>query len=255
MSVPFLLSIIAVLLAPFLYATRSKKLNQFLDGLTYITIVILVCAEILPDALKEGGLIVLAFLALGFFLPGFLEKSFHKINKETHLTFLVLVIFGLSLHSFLDGVSLNQSETSHHDHGSSMIFAILAHRLPVSLLIWRLCIGQHSLRLAIFALTILLSSTVAGFLVSNSFLLGIDAKTTAFIQSLVVGSLFHAIIHNPHDEHSHDKPIYRGIGSIFGLALITIFYYEFAPLPQLLQSFIAICFISAPFIKFCFCLT
>ena len=246
MNIPFILSIGAVLLAPLLYATKSKKLNHILDGLTYTTIVILVCFEILLHALEEGGLLVLAFLALGFFLPSFLEKSFYKINKKTHFLFLLLVILGLSLHSFLDGVSLSQSNSHKEEHGSSMMFAILAHRLPVSLLIWRLCISQRDMLLAVFALTVLLITTAAGFMVSDNFLLGIDEKTRAFIQSLVLGSLFHAIIHNP--EHDHTGPIYKGIGSIMGLGAIIVYYIAFSPLSKILDSFVKVCLISAPFV-------
>ena len=75
MNIPFILSIGAVLLAPLLYATKSKKLNHILDGLTYTTIVILVCFEILLHALEEGGLLVLAFLALGFFFTQLFRKK------------------------------------------------------------------------------------------------------------------------------------------------------------------------------------
>ena len=93
MTQAFLLATLLALAAgPVLYAAarRRGRALAFLDGFVLISIVGLVVVEVVPDTLREGGLLSIAFLLAGVFGPTLLERLFRKAERQMHIGTLLL---------------------------------------------------------------------------------------------------------------------------------------------------------------------
>ncbi|MFQ5609369.1 MAG: hypothetical protein ACE5F8_03775, partial [Woeseiaceae bacterium] len=104
----FILSAVALFLGPFLYALGQKTptARQILDGFIFITIAGIVCVDIIPQSISNGGVYAFAFLVLGLAFPVVLEKNFRKAVPHAHEVVLLLAAIGLILHAAIDGIAL-----------------------------------------------------------------------------------------------------------------------------------------------------
>ena len=107
-NVTFVLSVVALLLGPFVYAWGQSRptARQVLDGFVFITIAGIVCVHIIPASITNGGPWALLFLALGLAFPVLLERQFHHLMHKAHDVILVLAALGLAVHAMVDGIAL-----------------------------------------------------------------------------------------------------------------------------------------------------
>jgi uncharacterized protein len=196
---------------------RRPGLRALLDGFVLVMVGGLCLLFLLPHAYE--GLVDWHFLgfpgagwtfliaALGFLLPylshrnliGFGEAGVSKLV-------LALAFAGLALHASVDGVALAVGgEHAHHEdeHGAhgqlEVVLAILAHRLPVSLLVWTTLVPLAGRAWAAGVLAILALATGGGFLFSSQLLVEFAAGAfPAAINALLAGGLLHVILdHGP----------------------------------------------------------
>ena len=134
-------SILALAVGPAFLVLSQKRdsVLAFLRGFVQVAVVGMVLLEVMPATVGAAGPTALAMLVLGYLLPGLLER---KQAGDSRLT-QVLVLVGLSVHAFADGLALvgaqahGAAESLHgHGHGHGLEAAIVLHRIPVGLAIF-----------------------------------------------------------------------------------------------------------------------
>ena len=217
------LSITALLLGPVVYALgrRQRVAREVLDGFIFITIAGIICVNIIPESLAVGGWSAGLFLVLGIGFPVLIERGFHSAMHQAHVLVLVLAAVGLVIHAIVDGIALLPM------HDSKLASAVILHRLPVGMAIWWSLRPNLGLPVAIAAFaTIIIASAAAYFLGAPSVALA-EARSIAFVQAFVAGSLIHIVAFGVTHEHDqHIEPVaqaqnwgYR-LGILLGLFLV-----------------------------------
>ena len=111
----------------------SHPLARTLDRVVVAVLVILVVVLLIPDIIGPLGLSALAYIGLGYLLPGLLERVIKKAAETLHLLSLYVALVGLLLHAMLDGAGLAGSELR---EGSGLAAAIILHRFGMGLMLW-----------------------------------------------------------------------------------------------------------------------
>ena len=217
------LSIVALLFGPVIYTIgrRNPVARQVLDGFIFITIAGIVTVNIIPDALANGGILALVFLALGIAFPVILERSFHSAFHAAHGLVLALAALGLVIHSILDGIALLPSQKS------DLAYAVILHRLPVGMAIWWSVRPNLGLAAALAAFVMIIGATAATMVLGAPAIELAEARSIAFIQAFISGSLIHIVAFGvSHDHDKHVEPVakfqdwaYRA-GILLGLFIV-----------------------------------
>ncbi len=94
--------------------------------------------RVLPESVEQGGETMALWAVAGFFLIHLLEHGisphFHY-GEESHshhgsaMTGLIALV-GLSLHSFMDGMSITAAMRTHSGLGLMVFMGVLLHRIP-----------------------------------------------------------------------------------------------------------------------------
>ncbi|WP_195758309.1 hypothetical protein [Kangiella sp. HZ709] len=244
-----ILSIISILIGPLILSLfpHSRRLDNFLFSFVLISVGGILLTELLPSLWQKMGLMLIPTVALGFFGPGLVEVSFRKAADKAHKFALLLGIFGLILHSALDGMAVVQQQNT-----QMLSYAVIIHRLIVGLSIWWLVepIWGKSKSYLVFAL--LIASTVVGFYMATAMIgedwINSDQTWTLYFQAIVAGTLLHVIIHRPHiddeghhhdhasaieddPDHSHSHGIvikhmgYFSLGAVAAILLLILIYH------------------------------
>ena len=226
---PFALSVIALVLGPFVYALGQRHPNarQILDGFIFIAIAGIVCVDIIPHAIGTGGVWTIAFLALGLAFPVILERTFHKQLPHAHEVVLVLAAIGLILHAAIDGIALlplDGSASVLHNH---LAIGVILHRLPVGMAIWWSVRPNFGTAVAVAVFAVIIAATAAAYFLGAPIAELAGTTSVAWFQAFVAGSLVHIVAFGV--SHDHDAPIeihasknswgYR-IGVLLGIFLI-----------------------------------
>ena len=186
----FLLSTIALLAGPFVYALgrRNKITERLLDALIIAAIAWIIGVHILPEAVQAAGWASLVVLALGMAFPYVLRRIFHLASSAMHTTVLLIAALALVLHAIIDGMALLPAS------GERLSLAVILHRLPVGMAIWwtfRPSIGTNA-AVASFVLIILATATTIYF--GGPVLELAESKVLALFQLFVAGSLADLVI-------------------------------------------------------------
>ena len=186
----FLLSTIALLAGPFVYALgrRNKVTERLLDALIIAAIAWIIGVHILPEAVQAAGWPSLAVLALGMAFPYALRRIFHLASSAMHTTVLLIAALALVMHAVIDGIALLPAS------GEGLSLAVILHRLPVGMAIWwtfRPSIGTNA-AVASFVLIILATATTVYF--GGPVIELAESRVLALFQLFVAGSLADLVI-------------------------------------------------------------
>jgi hypothetical protein len=198
----FILSTVALLLGPIIYAAarESTLLRPALNALILLTIAYIIGIHIIPEALRHGGKLAVLVILLGIAFPMLLERLFRKATDAAHLVIVGIAAIGLLVHALIDGIALLPGS------GTGLAYAVILHRLPVGMALWwaiKPTFGQ-TVTLVVFALVILV--TASGYFVGESVLAMADIRMLAMLQAFVSGSLIHVVLFGvKHNSHAHDK--------------------------------------------------
>jgi uncharacterized protein len=237
-----LASFVVLFLGPLVNAAfkGSHFVRDIIDGFTLVVIVLLVAMHILPHTVHDIGFWAIGMALIGLFLPSVFERLYKKSAYKVHRITLFIVLSGLCIHAFIDGIALIDPNTIHSmdsAHTQSMLpFAVILHRLPVGLAIWALVTPMYGSKRTILILLLMCIATVAGVSSGTYLLAVLNHEPFGFFEALVAGSLLHIMFHraDPHEAHScHDhaheekKPKFHfkwatGFGAILGFVLIYI---------------------------------
>jgi hypothetical protein len=217
------LSIVALLSGPIVYTIgrRNATARQVLDGFIFITIAGIVTVNIIPEALTGGGNLALVFLLLGIAFPVILERSFHSKFHRAHALVLALAAIGLVIHSIMDGIALLPAQNS------DLAYAVILHRLPVGMAIWWSVRPNLGLPAALAAFVMIIGATGFTILLGAPVIELAEARSIAFIQAFISGSLIHIVAFGiSHDHDKHVEPVaqfqdwaYR-VGILLGLFIV-----------------------------------
>jgi hypothetical protein len=197
-----ILSISALLLGPVIYAfgRTNHVARQILDGFIFITIAGIICVNIIPEALVVGGTLAIVFLILGIVFPVVVERGFRGAFHEAHRLVLIIAALG---------------------------HAVILHRLPVGMAIWWSLRPNLGLPVAIAAFATISVATAASYILGGPMVELAEARSIAYVQAFVSGSLIHVVAFGI--THEHDVPIepvarsrdwgYR-VGILLGLFLV-----------------------------------
>lgn len=226
-TILLIITLLAISVAPGIYffARRRAALLSFFDGFVLVTVSGLVLLDVLPGAIRSGGLWSLGFAAAGMWGPTALERLLHRLQRETHTVTLVLAIAGLILHSLGDGAALSPI---HAEGTEALGLAVVLHSVPISMLVWWLMYPVFGLRLPMIALFAMMAGTLVGYLhgVELSNVLG--GRGSAWFQALVAGSVLHVAFGRPHIdiEARWQRPgrFHEGLGNLAGAASIWLLH-------------------------------
>lgn len=175
------------------------------------------------------------FWMLGGFLVQLLLEQFSKglehghihVHEHGHRSFPIALLFGLSLHAFLEGLPLTHFEAFHaqhhgHEHGSfQLLLGIVLHKLPAAFaLVSLLILSKYSRKVTLLCLVFFASMSPLGALLAGYFTL--TTQQVAYLMAFVIGSFLHiatTILFEADDTHQH-RISWQKLGVILvGMAL------------------------------------
>ncbi len=244
MSLALLLSLVALLVGPVVYArARSGLAASAVDAFALVGVAGLVFAHILPQSMASAGWWVVPVALVGLFGPGLLCGSRFFAGKSSARITMPLALLGIALHAMLDGVALAGAGSDHAHGGDHLLpVAVVLHRIPVGLGIWWLARPLYGQRAAGGLIATIALFTVLGFGFAPSLLGGTSEGWFALFQALIAGSLLHVVFRHPpsvpksvpggsagesSEEHgataqasAGSRRIASGLGGLLGIGLV-----------------------------------
>lgn len=246
--VVLLTAVVALLVGPLIVAPleRQRHMRDMLDGFIFVSIGGLVAIDILPHLVEELGALGLLLVAVGLWGPSWLEHRFREAARSTHVAVAVFAAFGVLVHTLIDGAALEATGKT------SLVLAVLLHRLPVGMAVWWLLRPAWGTRGALAMLAAMVTATALGFLLGHEVL--VDIPELAILEALVAGSILHVVFNrlhlNPELETQPLSPRSEGLGNLLGLGFLCVAFGLVLPpsgnLQQLLQTILELTLVAAP---------
>lgn len=186
----FLLSTIALLAGPFIYALgrRNATAEHLLDAIVILTVAWIITFHIVPEVVAIGGTLAVIMIATGMAFPFALRRIFHLASSAAHIALLLLAAAALALHAIIDGIALLPAT------GDSLSIAVILHRLPIGMAIWwtfRPALGHTA---AVIAFGIIIVATAFAYFLGGPVVDVLESRTLALFQAFVSGSLIDLVI-------------------------------------------------------------
>ena len=184
-------------------AHARSNLRNAMDGLLSGLLLGLVGLEILPLSLEVAGVRAAAFALVGFLGPVWVERMMRVGGPAIHTA----ALGGLLVHAIVDGVALTHSAPDHGSNAWALAMAIIVHRVPIGLVVWRLA-GRTAKWRAVLTLTLLSVATFLGLTLGLPHNIAHQSVSFACFQALVGGMLLHVVFESvlssvPHTAHHH----------------------------------------------------
>lgn len=239
----FLLSTIALLVGPLIYAwgRRRGAVRDILDGFILVTVAGIVCVYIIPNAFAAGGRTALLFLIIGLLFPVVIEKLFARAMHYAHIFVVILAALGLIVHALIDGIALLPGLDSHGGPAgserlpSSSVFdnklalGVILHRIPIGMAIWWSVRPAFGTPAAVATFALLISATAAAFFFGAPVLEIAERSEVAWFQAFVAGSLVHVVAFGVSHEHPDSAvPAARGVEWGFRAGILLGMFVLFA---------------------------
>lgn len=236
---------IGPLIGPWL--RRSTPFAAGVDGFVVTAVCGLVLLHVMPQSVALAGGWGFALCALGFLVPVLLHRLDAQrlpaaVAGSREVVTVVVVIAGVFIHAFLDGVALVGGDTlegtiahgadglAHHHHGghdhedvglSILAVAVLLHRLPYSLAIWLVGRERFGTARAVGLLVALGAGTVVGALVGDIASDGAGVIGLALVQAFAAGAVLHVLFDAPAFDVS-SSPRASALGVVVALAVLAL---------------------------------
>ncbi len=226
-----LLSFCSLLIGPALFgfATRYHTLLRFLDAFVLCSIFSLVVFHILPESVVHGGMMAVSAAALGFIAPIFIGRFIDKGRCNLHHSLISIASIGLIAHAILDGVALASTHSISSHQATFLGLAVVLHRLPEGVGIWRIAQSNLGQKAGILTLAIVMLATSIGFFFGESWLTHSSEQALMTFEALMAGVLLHVVFHRHHltqlGPHTHTEkeaksPWSTGAGAFCGFFLV-----------------------------------
>lgn len=226
-----ILSFIALLAGPLLcnFATRYTTLLKFLDAFVICSIVSLVLFHILPESIYHGGIIAIIAATVGLLGPLVISKIYHESHCQVHRSLISVASLGLFAHAILDGMALASFYPDNVNQTAFLGFAVVLHRLPEGVGIWRVTQSNLGKKAGIYVLAFVMIATIMGFFFGESWLTHSSEKVLTVFEALMAGVLLHVIFHSHHliqmkprsgEQINPQSPWSTGAGAFCGFLLV-----------------------------------
>jgi len=229
MPVLLIIAISALIAGPFLaqILRQNRSINQVLDGFVLVSVAGLATLHLLPEAILEIHWSALLMLMIGALLPSLIERRFHKMEQQTHVGVILLVLVGILVHTTLDGLALSSMSIA-HGAGQALAVAVVLHRLPIGILVWWSARAVYGKRGGIITLSIMATFTLIGYWLGGGKITILSTPSISYVQALITGSLLHVIIHKPYyrERFNETEPAsqawhpWSATGAVLGFALL-----------------------------------
>ena len=171
----------------------SHSAIVWVDRAVIVCVLFLVIFHVIPESIEQAGLISIAAIVLGALWP--LLYKYLSRSKNCHLqrSLLSLASVGVITHTLLDGVALADN--------AYLGLAVILHRLPEGLGIWRLAQSAFSRNWGYLALGMLMLATACGYFFGSSWLAYASEGFVGLFEGLMAGVLLHVVFHKTHVQH------------------------------------------------------
>ncbi|MCC7397399.1 MAG: permease [Planctomycetes bacterium] len=237
-------SFVALAAGPLLvWLARSHAWSTVsLDSFCLLTISGFALLHLLPESAAQAGWLVLPLAFLGFILPTIAERTLHRSGPGTRRFVLLLALLGIAAHATLDGLFLGDGHGHAHDpagggdhdhdhsHGVTA-WAIILHRIPEGVGIWWIVPRTLGLWPAILVTVTSVSATLFGYFVGGHVLTESSHSALALLQSLLLGSLLHVVLHShiPAPREQGRLHLASVAGAIAAFAVLAVVIHDHFP--------------------------
>jgi hypothetical protein len=196
-----LLSLITLFAGPllFLWANSLHPVAKTAERLVVAGLIGLLLVLMTPEVLDPLGLWAPALMLAGYLLPGLLEKLVKRAAETLHLLSLYVALTGLLLHAVLDGAGLASSELR---ASGTLALAIILHRFGMGLTLWLIIEPAFGKRMGWLTLFAMAAATILGFEFSERLLPLAGESFIVALQALIIGTIFHGLVHRGHVHRS-----------------------------------------------------
>lgn len=195
-------SFVALALGPLLvWIARSHAWSTVsIDSFCLVTVSGFALLHLLPESAATAGWIVLPLALVGFLLPTLAERTLHHGHAGVRGTVLTLAFLGIAAHATLDGLllagdSLVLDHPGHQHTQELTAWAIILHRIPEGVGIWWIVPRTLGVLPAALVSVVSVLATTFGFCLGGEALTDTSQRGLALLQSLLVGSLLHVVLH------------------------------------------------------------
>lgn len=227
-----------------------------LDSFCLITISGFALLHLLPESAEQAGWLVLPLALLGFVLPSIAERTLHHGDAGVRKTVLLLAVFGIAAHAILDGLFLEAGGRAHEGHAHAgthelTAWAVILHRIPEGLGIWWIVPRTLGTRAAVWITAASVAATLFGYSLGGQVLTEDSQNALALLQSLLVGSLLHVVLHAhiPAPREQGRMRVASVVGAALGVVVLWFVIHDHFPPNKLgspLEVFITLALESAP---------
>ncbi len=192
-----LLSFVALWSGPCLlmWMPLSPKALRLIDIIVIASILFLIVFHVIPESIEHAGWLAIAAILVGALWPVLYKIASHSDNCQLQRSLLSLASVGVITHTLLDGVALADD--------AYLGFAVVLHRLPEGLGIWRVAQSAFSKRWGYIALSIMTLSTGVGFFFGSKWLSYAPDNLVGLFEGLMAGVLLHVVFHKSHVQSAH----------------------------------------------------
>jgi len=226
-------------LGMYLLKVENKNILKFLLAFSAAFLIGISFMHLLPEVYEAHIHFIGAFVLLGFLLQLFLElltkgaehghvHDEEECRKAGHVSPLLLMI-GLSIHSFLEGMPIVESFDPHLRN--TLVTGIIVHKIPIAVTLFTLflhygmSVRKSFLLLFLFALMTPLGSLASWTLQETT--VHDMTKYFQYIMAVVVGIFLHvatSILYETDESHQYNFRkffvIILGLAMAFGVSLI-----------------------------------
>lgn len=131
-----ILSSVVGSILPYFVKIKGEKKITFLYQLVSGIMVGIVCISMIPESLDISGMFVTILgIIIGTLIVLLIDIFITKINTNTTLNKLILIISSMSLHNIIEGIAVGASLEHSFSLGISIFLAMFLHDIPEGMIV------------------------------------------------------------------------------------------------------------------------
>jgi zinc transporter ZupT len=220
----------------FFFRQNTQRYLQLFLSFSGAYIMGITALHLIPETFHEGSATLGGWLLLGFVgqlvleqLSKGIEHGHIHVPHQPNMSFVVQVMLGLCIHSFMEGMPLSangQAVLHHgHDHGH-LLWGIVLHEMPASFALVTLLLSSGFRKIFVLICLVIYAS-MSAFGALTATLLAPSVATSQVLMAVVIGTFLHiatTILFEADTQHHHHIPYKKllAIGSGIGIAFLTL---------------------------------